>query len=282
MWSDPVPTPPAAGPQEYTALPSGCLWPVSYVNCSEDGLPPAIASLPDERREIFEQMAADYLRAWTGYGLCPVTVRPCRSECTQGISTWNGLPAPFTPMLVEGKWYNIACGVCGDDCGCGTSPALKLPGPVDSVTRVVADGELLDGGYRIDNWDLLVRTDGGRWPTCQDMSAPVDEGGFEISYLRGRPVPIGGQAAAGMLAEQFAKAFCNDSSCQLPRRVQSISRQGVTVAVLDAFSDIDTGHTGIWVIDAWIASVTRSARTSRVYSPDRPSPRYRVQTWPRG
>src|SRR3546814_4772015 len=49
--------------------------------------------------------------------------------------------------------------------------------------------------------------------------------------------------SAGRLANELAKAACNDKSCGLPQRVQSITRQGVTVAVLDSFDDIDTGHT---------------------------------------
>jgi hypothetical protein len=147
---------------------------------------------------------------------------------------------------------------------------------------VQIDGEVLDpSAYRVDNGRLLVRQDGGRWPTCQDMGAALGEDDtWGITYDKGYPVPAGGQIAAGLLANELAKAACNDRSCGLPQRVQTVTRQGVTIAVLDAFDDIDEGHTGIWLIDSWVASVVRRPRRMRVLSPDRMPPRYRQQTWP--
>jgi hypothetical protein len=114
------------------------------------------------------------------------------------------------------------------------------------------------------------------------MDAPLgSENTWSVTYQQGKPVPVGGQIAAGLLACELAKAACGDKSCGLPQRVQSITRQGVTVAVLDAFDDIDTGHTGIWLIDSWVASVTKRPRRWRVLSPDRRQPTVgRVQTWP--
>lgn len=280
---------------------SPCDWPIDYMSCGvDDGVPPVIAGLTPTQRTTVEEMAVDYLWHWTGrsFGLCPVTVRPCRQDCTVGMSTFTGfgqsdryLPhlggsgAPWTPALVGGRWLNISCGSCGDLCSCSSVSSLALPGPVDSVTSVVIDGAALPtDAYRVDNRRYLLRLDGGSWPTCQDMSAPSEPGStatgtWQVSYVYGTPVPSGGQLAAGLLASEFAKALCRDASCQLPKRVQSITRQGVTVAVLDAFDDIDTGHTGIWMIDAWIASVTKPPRPSRVFSPDLPRSRFRSTTW---
>lgn len=265
-----------------------CSWPVDYSACG-GGLPEPLASLPASGVAVFEEMAATYLWNWTGrkYGLCEVTIRPCRQECSQGQSTfWGGSggarSTPFYPAIIRGQWVNIVCGQCGDDCGCSDTPALRLPGPVDSISNITIDGEVLaQSAYRVDNSRLVVRTDGGRWPTCQDMGSPLgQEDTWSITYSRGYPVPAGGQVAAGMLAVELAKAACNDKSCGLPRRVQTVTRQGVTVAVLDAFDDIDTGHTGIWLIDSWVASVVRRPRRMRVYSPDRLPPRNRRQTFP--
>src|SRR3546814_17185264 len=85
----------------------------------------------------------------------------------------------------------------------------------------------------------------GRWPTCQNMNlADGAEDTWSVTYVKGYAVPKGGQVAAGMLAVELAKAACNDKTCGLPRRVQSVTRQGVTVAVLDAFDDIDEGQIG--------------------------------------
>src|SRR3546814_15264182 len=98
---------------------------------------------------------------------------------------------------------------------------------------------------------------------------------WSILYNRGYPVPAGGQVAAGLLAVELAKAACGDKSCGLPQRVQSITRQGVNIAVLDAFDAIDPGHTGIGLIDSWVASVVRRPPRLRVYSPERMPPRRR-------
>ena len=148
-------------------------------------------------------------------------------------------------------------------------PTLTLPGPVGAVTEVVVDGTVLDPAAYLVAGSDLSRVDGKNWPICQDLALPPTEPGtWMVTYERGVPVPAGGQVAAALLAVELFKAACSDPSCALPRRVQSISRQGVTVAVLDAFDDIDKGHTGIWLVDSWIASVTQPIRGSRVYSPD--------------
>lgn len=277
-----------------------CSWPINHSACG--GVPcEALTSLPASGQAAFEEMASTYLWNWTNqqYSLCDVVLRPCKQGCWEsGVSTFWGFGgpaaqiagqgnlggrAPFTPVLINGQFFNIGCGQCGDSCGCGGSNALRLPGPVSSVSEVQINGEVLDSNsYRVDNNRLLVRTDGNRWPTCQDMDAPLgSENTWSVTYQQGKPVPVGGQIAAGLLACELAKAACGDKSCGLPQRVQSITRQGVTVAVLDAFDDIDTGHTGIWLIDSWVASVTKRPRRWRVLSPDRRQPTVgRVQTWP--
>lgn len=273
---------------DYDILP--CDWPVDYSACG-GGLPEPLASLPASGVATFEEMAATYLWDWTGrkYGQCEVTLRPCRQECWEGRSTfWGGSGGPlrgglpFTPALIRGQWYNLGCGTCGDTCGCGSTQALRLPGPIASVGEVQIDGIVLDpAAYRVDNGRFLVRQDGDLWPTCQDMNLMLGQPDtWGVTYTKGYAVPKGGQVAAGLLANELAKAACNDKTCGLPRRVQSITRQGVTVAVLDAFDDIDEGHTGIWLIDSWVASVVRRPRRMRVLSPDRRPPRYRQTTWP--
>ena len=254
---------------------SPCSWPISYVECDEVG--PEYYQTPDQR-DTFEAMAAQYLWNWTGqvFGLCPVKVRPCRASCTE--------PARWGPALIGGKWFNVSCGACAlvyglDQCSCPRSvEAIRLPGPMHSVTEVLLGGVVMaPADYALTSGWTLIRRDGGRWPVCQDMSLPVTEPGtWQVTYLRGIRVPVGGQVAAGVLAIELAKAACGDASCQLPRRVQSITRQGVTVAMIDSFEDVDKGRTGVWLIDSWVASVTRRPRSGRVASVDIPRPRHRV------
>lgn len=263
-----------------------CEWPVAYVDC-EDDVTPLSSDTPAEISSAAEEMATTYLWNWTGqrFGVCTETVRPCRESSDAGRSTWAGTTAPWTPVLLDGQWFNLTCGSCSR-CRCGDdATALHLPGPVASIGQVLIDGTPLPvDAYRVDDGSTLVRIDGGTWPTWQDMSAsPSEPNTFEITYQRGLPVPIGGRIAAGVLAMEFVKALCDDNSCRLPRRVQSITRQGVSMAILDAFEDIEKGHTGIWVIDSWVASVLAPKRGGTVASPDfghRSPAQFRRTTWP--
>lgn len=253
---------------------SPCDWPIQYPpDCV---LMEPYASMPASGQGLYDQMAADFLWLWTGqrFSLCETTVRPCRQPCDQ-----LSAPAPM-PQLVGGKWYNIACGSCGDFCGCSYTPTLRLPGPVESVSEVTIDGVVLDpAAYRVDANSLLVRLDGARWPTCQNMAAALGEPDtWGITYTYGIPVPVGGQIAAGVLAQELAKAACSDKTCALPQRIQSITREGVSI-IMDAFDDLAKGGTGIWFIDSWVTSVTQAPQRSQVYSPDVRRDRFRTTTW---
>jgi len=245
-----------------------CDWPVDY--CNDGDLPSPLNNIDGSQVQRYERMAVDYLYNWTGqqFGTCPVAVRPCRADCSG--SPLADPRRPFTPALIGGQWYNLACGSCGEQCGCSFTPQLVLPGPVISIDEILIDGAVLPpSAYTLQNSRYLVRLDGKLWPTCQDLTLATDQPGtWEISYTVGLPVPTGGQIAAGVLTRELAKAACNDDSCSLPARIKEITRQGVTVAVVDSFDDIDKGHTGIWIIDSWIASVTKAPRRSAVYSPD--------------
>jgi hypothetical protein len=110
-------------------------------------------------------------------------------------------------------------------------------------------------------------------------AATTEANTWQVSYTKGTPVPEGGQVAAGVLACELAKGATNDRTCQLPQRVQTIARQGVTVQLLDSFDDVEKGRTGIWLVDSWVASVTQPKRGGSVYSVDIPNPRHRTTTW---
>lgn len=242
-----------------------CEWDVNYGACD----PPAEwDALTPEQRATFEQMATEFLWRWTGrvLGLCEVEISPCRMPFTDRMSTFEGKgPYPsggmWRPVIINGKWYNIGCGSCGDECYCDGPAAIELPGVVDSIVEITVHGEVLpEDAYHVEAHHMLVRDDGGVWPTDPDD--------WTITYMRGVPVPIGGQIAAGVLALELFRAACGSDQCGLPKRFQSMTRQGVTVAMLDSFDDIDKGHTGIWIIDSWVASMTQIPRRSAVYSPD--------------
>lgn len=259
-----------------------CGWVPLYPDCDVTGAskPAPLSSMPASGAAFYEQMAAEYLWRWTGQklGQCTLSVSLCREDCWEGQSTYFGSgPVPsfgglWRPVIIGGLWYNIGmCGFCQDKCGCSSGDTVKLPGPVASVSSVTVSGIVLDpSAYRVDNWNLLTRLDGQKWPEC----------GTQITYVRGTAVPTGGQIAQGVLAVQLAKAVCNDKSCALPQRVKSIVRQGVTIDMIDTFQDIEKGYTGIWAIDSWIASVNKPPRRGVVRSVDRPKIAARVTTWP--
>lgn len=273
-----------------------CAWPVVYIDCTDEC--DAYANWPEEQRPMaqawFEAIAIDMLWNWTGnlFGVCTEEVRPCRQDCA-GNERWSstfwgrgpgfdpGFPrlggmgaggSAFYPVLVSGAWFNITCG-CFQTCSCSPSgpKVLSLPGPVQGVEEVTIDGVVVPpSAYRIDRGRWLIRTDGGVWPGCQDMNVPADAvGSFVVRYQKGIAVPPGGQVAAGRLACELARAACSDEECALPERIQTITRQGLTVGVNT--SDVAWAQTGIWSIDNWVSTVNRPKPFASVRSVDLPS-----------
>lgn len=279
---------------------STCNWPLAHCGeggPSDDPQCSALAALQPEMRELVQQMAVDYLWNWTRrqFGTCPVTVRPCRDNCgdrntttyrgygrvTTNLPWYEGFPGPLNPALIGGQWWNLPCGggCPQDQCSCTYVPTVELAGPVASIDSVIVNGITLDPSqYRVDNFRWLVRTDGEDWPVCQDMTknSLFEDDTFQVTYQIGVAVPAGGQVAAGKLACEFAKAACGNGKCELPQRLQQITRQQVTTMVLDNYSTMyQFGTTGIFIVDSWVASIMASNRQTgaRIASPDVRSPR---------
>lgn len=70
----------------------------------------------------------------------------------------------------------------------------------------------------------------------------------------GTPVPGGVGVLVGTLAKEFLDA-CSGGKCRLPRRVQQVSRQGVSYQMVDPTDIYRSGLTGIPEIDIWLSSV---------------------------
>lgn len=221
------------------------------------------------------------------FGTCQITSRPCRRECANAyplIGHWWEMTGPYLyprPALIGGVWFNMTCGGCGSSCSCGTVSEVVLPAPVASVDQVMIDGEIVPtGSYRVDDWRLLVRQDGGTWPTCQDLSAPATgTGAWTVTATYGEPVPTIGQIAVGELACELMKA-CDPSlagDCRLPPNLQSLVREGVSIQFTeDVQSRLRTdGRLGIWSVDLFLVSFNPKGLQNRaqVYSPDVHRPR---------
>ena len=217
------------------------------------------------------QWASDILfdlthRRWPG--VCTETVLPC-----SGVSSWSWGP--------EGQSW---CG-CGNwqVCGCHGFSQLILPhGPVVELEASI-DGNLLSAArWRVDDGvklvylpdpDELEQPGRNAWPCCQDLTAPLGaEGTFSITYSWGSAPPIGGTMAAASLGCQLAMGCQPETlaKCRLPKRVTSITRQGVAVAaVLDPLELFAQGLTGLPEVDLWVASANRGAayRGALIYQP---------------
>lgn len=235
-----------------------------------------------EQQERALDWATGILDALTGrqFAQCPVLVRPCGKRCgwSGGYRTYpvdsasaSGLGAPWMVPYIGagGVWRNCAC---SGGCTCRATCEAYLDGPVAEVIEVKVDGAVVDpAAYRLDNGNVLVRTDGECWPECQDMDLSDDEPGtFSVQYRPGAPLPRIGEIAAGDLACEFAKACSGAEGCALPKQLQSLSRNGVQLEVVDPQLLMENGLTGLPNVDLFIRSVNpnRLTRRSRVLSPD--------------
>ena len=251
-------------------------WPVQWT-CDVDNINPAVKS-----RAV--SMATEALWSLTGqrFGLCEVTLRPCRRDCYTGTffddfgPPWTGARSYPQPALIGGQWFNLTCGSCNGDCSCSSVSEVLLPAPVSRIVEVKIDGTpLATGAYRVDNDRLLVRTDGGDWPRCNDLTlADTEAGTWSVTAVYGEDLPDGADLAVGQLACEIAKA-ATGGDCKLPAGLQQLVRQGVTISYPDVGELFRQGRTGLYLVDVFIATwnPNRLRTRSRVYSVDRPTVR---------
>lgn len=227
------------------------------------------------------QAASELLWAATGrrYGVCEVTIRPCRKDCNPCPGTdffdvnnfGYGFNFPFAPYLIDGIWFNLPPCNCPGSCGCTPLQEINLPYPVCNVSEVKIDGVALPvASYRVDEFRKLVRLDGEPWPTCQNLElADTEVGTFSITLTYGRPVPALLIQATAALACEFIKA-CVGAPCQLPQRISTLSRQGVTVGFIDPQEFWRDKRTGIYLVDLAVDTLNphRLTRRPTIYSPD--------------
>lgn len=250
-------------------------WPVQWT-CDVATLNPAVTGLA-------VASATETLWALSGrrFGLCEVTLRPCRRDCYDGRfyddfgPPWTGARSYPQPALIGGQWFNLTCGSCSD-CACGTVSEALLPAPVHSIVEVKVDGTpLVTGAYRVDNNRLLVRTDGDRWPRCNDLTRADSEAGtWSVTARFGEVPPEGAALAMGELACEIAKA-ADGQDCRLPAGVQQLVRQGVTISYPDVGELFAKGRTGLYLVDMFVATWNPSGlrSRSRVYRVDQPTVR---------
>lgn len=224
------------------------------------------------------QVASDLLFDLTARqfpGLCSDTVRPCSQPS-------------FTDTLPRGAHRPLQSS-CGCDsprlCGCARLSEISLGVyPLVSVEEVRIDGAVLDpSAYRVDDYRYLVRIDGDHFPCCQNLRlADTELDTFSVSFTYGASPPSTGVHAAAVLACELALA-CTPAApgdCRLPPKVQSISRQGISMVLMNPADLLVNGRTGIAEIDLFLSAVNPRNRRmpSAVFSPDVRSRVRRVDT----
>ena len=185
-----------------------------------------------------------------------------------------------------GSWgvclsYGMAATGVASHYGCSQPSQIELGAyPVTEIVEVKIDGVVIPADeYYLEDFKILVRqrptasstpTERYGWPTCQNYGLPDTEPGtMSVAFMYGQPPPQSGVDAAKALAHQFALQRLGLPN-QLPTRTTSVSRQGISMTVLDLMDFIEQGRTGIYAVDLFIRSVNPSGATrpALVWSPD--------------
>lgn len=258
-----------------------CGWTIPDPLCSDTW-----AAVPAAVKSAARDYAALVLWGATGreFGLCEITVRPCGyRKCGDNLWNWWGFSwqsGTWMPYILNGIWYN-GC-ACPGTCCCDPECAIRLSGDVEEILEVLIDGVAVDPDtYFVYDKTWLVRTDTTLcWPQCPDLNVPNgDPSAFQVTYLRGNPVPAALLNAAAILADEWAKA-CTGGECRLSNRVTSLARNGIQIDMLSPEELMDGNRTGLWEVDAVIAAINPYGRVRRgkIYAPGRKDPR--MQTFP--
>lgn len=225
------------------------------------------------------QIASDILYKLSGqqFGICTFTARPCRRDCYgnswpfDGGNWWQWGGMWPRPVLFDGAWYNITCGSCSGTCSCGPLEEAWLPGPVNSIVQVKIDGQLLSpSAYRVDDFRKLVRTDGQRWPVCQNLTADDSQPGtWSVTAAIGQAVPELGALAVGELMRDIV-AGCPTGNCALPSNATTISRQGLVIDLVTYQEMLQHGLLGLRWCDTFISTYNpnRLQAAPQVYDVD--------------
>lgn len=233
-----------------------------------DDLPTTCCTDPDIR-DTAAVISSNILYRLSGRqypGICERTVRPCTAGCA--VPRWPAYRDHWwlAEQTATGSWSYPAVhywrgGTCVDRC---RLPTVVLPGPVVSITQIVADGTILDpGAYRVTGYRNLNRIDGGHWPCTQRLDLNSGIGGapgtWQVTYQYGRLPDAGGIQAAQMYGCEIAKALCpadaTTGECKLPERTRTVVREGITFDIVASLDFLDNGKTGLGFVDAWLASV---------------------------
>lgn len=206
-------------------------------------------TLDDDTWEDLLWMSSEMLYMWSGRqysGGCRSTVE---LDYSQGYIDW------CDPRSVPGPPIGRAQG------GVRHPVVARLPdAPVTGIETVLApDGTEYTRGvdFSANYASGMIRRIGGFWTN-----------GTQITYSHGLLPTIGGMRACIALTIELGKMWTG-GKCNLPKRIESITREGITIGLV---SSLQGWRTGLWDIDAWLASTNPHMLTKRpsAWSPDVP------------
>ncbi|MDE1904831.1 MAG: hypothetical protein KGH75_00080 [Rhodospirillales bacterium] len=261
---------------------------VPWVKASDVLQAPALADFT-----VSAELAADMAMAASEclYGLSgrqytgaagPVTVRPvARPTDIDTRFGHRGVPNGYQTAGQATTAYGMPGSGAVNYFGTSKPSEVELYGyPVTGIDLVKIDGIVIPPNeYYVQDRRTLVRrrpsasatpTERYGWPVNQLLDLPDTEPGtFSVTYRYGVAPPQLGVNAASVLAVQLVLNALNQAN-SLPQRITSISRQGVSVSVVDVMDFLKDGLTGIWSCDIFIrwANPTGARLPSLVWSPD--------------
>jgi hypothetical protein len=118
-----------------------------------------------------------------------------------------------------------------------------------------------------------------RWRQCpstlyEDMCGCRRDGErLRLTYVYGTTVTTAARAAALDYARQiWLSTHPDQGDCELPERVTSINREGLSYTVIDPQTYLERGRTGVTSVDTFLAAwnPSRALRPAAVYTPEAP------------
>lgn len=127
--------------------------------------------------------------------------------------------------------------------------------PVVAVVRVALDDVV------VDNVDVWIENNA---VVSLPNVPPFKK--IEITYVYGVPLPAAGRFAALQLAKELFKAS-SGQECELPDRVTSVTREGMSFTLIDNQDFLDELRTGIYQVDLFLRTVNpdRARKRPRVF-----------------
>lgn len=160
---------------------------------------------------------------------CLVNLTKTPIQSIESVSTLHNCDADSTALAYCRKTEHVIS-VCGGDCGGSTSRGIPF---FDWRTNSMSCG-------------------------CPKR--------VEVQYTIGDNLPPGAKHAVLNLATEYGAALCGEK-CNLPERITSIVRQGVSWTILDPQTFMDKGLVGLSRIDSWITIARRGVPGGRAIDP---------------